>query len=391
MPRKSTTRRAQGEGTIRQRKDGTWEARYTLGRDPGTGKQIQKSVYGATQKDVRQKLQQIAQAIDEGTYFEPTKMTVAGWMNVWLKDYLGNVKAGTVANYTRHVNNHIIPALGAMKLSALQPPQIQQLYNALQDKGLSAKTIKNLHGCIHKALDVAVRIGYLKTNPSEACILPRIVKKEIRPLDTPEISDFLNAIKGHKYETLFKVDVFTGLRSGEILGLTWDCVDFDAGTLYICKQLTPPRMKGQKYAFGTPKNDKARTIRPAPYVMQVLKEHKIKQLEQRMQAGAAWDDGGFPNLVFTNEFGKHLTQSGVWKTLQKALRDSNIENLRFHDLRHTYAVTSIHSGDDIKTVQENLGHHTAAFTLDQYGHVTETMRRDSADRMQAFIKAIPNA
>ena len=225
MPRKSTTRRAQGEGTIRQRKDGTWEARYTLGRDPGTGKQIQKSVYGATQKDVRQKLQQIAQAIDEGTYFEPTKMTVAGWMNVWLKDYLGNVKAGTVANYTRHVNNHIIPALGAMKLSALQPPQIQQLYNALQDKGLSAKTIKNLHGCIHKALDVAVRIGYLKTNPSEACILPRIVKKEIRPLDTPEISDFLNAIKGHKYETLFKVDVFTGLRSGEILGLTWDCVD----------------------------------------------------------------------------------------------------------------------------------------------------------------------
>ena len=391
MPRKSTTRRAQGEGTIRQRKDGTWEARYTLGRDPGTGKQIQKSVYGATQKDVRQKLQQIAQAIDEGTYFEPTKMTVAGWMNVWLKDYLGNVKTGTVANYTRHVNNHIIPALGAVKLSALQPPQIQQLYNALQDKGLSAKTIKNLHGCIHKALDVAVRIGYLKTNPSEACILPRIVKKEIRPLDTPEISEFLDAIKGHKYEALFKVDMFTGLRSGEILGLTWDCVDFDAGTLYICKQLTPPRMKGQKYAFGTPKNNKARTIRPAPYVMQVLQEYKIQQLEQRLHAGVAWDDGGFPNLVFTNEFGKHLTQSGVWKMLQKVLRDSDIENLRFHDLRHTYAVTSIHSGDDIKTVQENLGHHTAAFTLDQYGHVTETMRRDSADRMQAFIKAIPNA
>lgn len=118
---------------------------------------------------------------------------------------------------------------------------------------------------------------------------------------------------------------------------------------------------------------------------------KIRQLEQRLHAGTAWDDGRFLNLVFTNEFGKHLTQSGVWKMLQKALRDSNIENLRFHDLRHTYAVTSIHSGDDIKTVQENLGHHTAAFTLDQYGHVTETMQRDSADRMQAFIKAIPNA
>ena len=106
--------------------------------------------------------------------------------------------------------------------------------------------------------------------------------------------------------------------------------------LYICKQLTPPCMKGQKYAFGTPKNDKTRTIRPAPYVMQVLKEHKIRQLEQRLHAGTAWDNDGFPNLVFTNEFGKHLTQSGVWKMLQKALRDSNIEYLSFHDLRHPY-------------------------------------------------------
>ena len=256
---------------------------------------------------------------------------------------------------------------------------------------MSAKTIKNLHGCLHKALQIAVRMGYLRTNPAEGCILPRIVKKEIRPLDTPEISTFLDAIKGHRCETLFKVDVFTGLRSGEILGLTWDCVNFDEGTLYICKQLTPPRMKGQKYAFGTMKNDKPRTITPAPYVMQLLKEHRIQQMQQRLIAGVAWDDGGFPNLVFTNDTGGHLTQSGVWKLMQKALRDSGIENLRFHDLRHTYAVNSLRSGDDVKTVQENLGHHTAAFTLDQYGHVTDTMKRASADRMQAFIKAIPNA
>ena len=319
MPRKSTTRRAQGEGTIRQRKDGTWEARYTLGRDPGTGKQIQKSVYGATQKDVRQKLQQIAQAIDEGTYFEPTKMTVAGWMNVWLKDYLGNVKAGTVANYTRHVNNHIIPALGAMKLSALQPPQIQQLYNALQDKGLSAKTIKNLHGCIHKALDVAVRIGYLKTNPSEACILPRIVKKEIRPLDTPEISDFLNAIKGHKYETLFKVDVFTGLRSGEILGLTWDCVDISEEAIsenrayvFINKQVErvskeaveeldskevilifPSQRKNNKTVrvLKTPKTDTSeRKVYIPGFVAQCLIDIKKEQDEVKEALGSEYTD-----------------------------------------------------------------------------------------------------
>ncbi len=270
-----------------------------------------------------------------------------------------------------------------MKLSALQPLQIQHLYNQLQEQGLSAKTIKNLYGCLHKALQIAVRMGYLRTNPAEGCILPRIVKKEMHLLDTPEISTFLDAIKGHRYETLFKVDVFTGLWSGEILGQTWDCVNFEEGTLYICKQLTPPRMKGQKYVFGTLKNDKPRTITPAPYVMQLLKEHRIQQMQRRLIAGPAWDDGGFPNPVFPNDTGGHLTQ--------KALRDFGIENLRFHDLRHTYAVNSLRSGDDVKTVQENLGHHTAAFTLDQYGHVTDTMKRASADRMQTFIKAIPNA
>lgn len=391
MPKKANTRRAQGEGTIRQRKDGTWEARYTVGRDPGTGKQIQKSVYGPTQKAVRQKLQQIAQAIDEGTYFEPSKMTVAVWMETWLQEYLGNVKPGTVANYTQHVRNHIVPALGAVKLSALQPPQIQHLYNQMQADGLSAKTIKNLHGAMHRALQTAVRMGYLKTNPAEGCILPRIQQKEIRPLDTPEITRFFEAIKGHKYEILFKVDVFTGLRSGEILGLTWDCVDFDAGTIFVCKQLCPPRVKGATYTFGTLKNDKPRMITPAPYVMQLLKQRKREQNIQRLEAGDAWDEGDFPNLVFTNERGKHLTQCAVWKIMQKLLKDSGIENLRFHDLRHTYAVNSLRSGDDVKTVQENLGHHTAAFTLDKYGHVTDTMKRASADRMEQFIQTIPNA
>lgn len=389
MPRKATTRRAQGEGTIRQRKDGTWEARVTLGRDPGTGKQVQRSVYGKTQKEVRQKMQGMAKEIDEGTYLEPTKLTVHAWLNLWLREYLGNVKAGTVANYTQHVNNHIVPALGALKLSALQPPAIQHLYNQMQANGLSAKTIKNLHGALHRALQTAVRMGYLRTNPAEGCILPRIVEKEIRPLDTPEIAVFLNALKGHRHEALFKVDMFTGLRSGEILGLTWDCIDFDAGTIYVCKQLVPPRMKGQKYAFGTLKNGKPRMITPAPSVMQLLKEHRFEQIEQRLKAGVAWNDGGFENLVFTNDFGGHLTQSGVWKIMQKALRDSGIDNLRFHDLRHTYAVNSLRSGDDVKTVQENLGHHTAAFTLDKYGHVTETMKRASADRMEAFINSIP--
>lgn len=118
MPRK-TTKSAKGGGTIRQRPDGRWEARFTVGRDPGTGKQIQRSVYGATQKEVRQKLAQITAAIDNGTYTVPSKMTVGQWLDIWSRDYLGGMKPFTVLNYSQHIKNHLKPAFGAMKLEAL--------------------------------------------------------------------------------------------------------------------------------------------------------------------------------------------------------------------------------------------------------------------------------
>lgn len=390
MPGKSA-RRIQGGGSIRRRGNGMWEGRYTLGRNPGTGKQIQKSVYGKTQREVLQKLQQItAQITLEGAYTQPSKMTVTAWLETWLDEYLGNVKPGTATDYSAHVYNHIIPAIGAIKLCALQPTAIQHLYNGLQEKGLSAKTIRNLHGTLHRALQTAMKFGYIRTNPTEACILPRINAHDIQPLDTPEIALFLSAIKGHKQQTLFHVALFSGMRSGELLGLTWDCVHFDSGTIFVSKQLVCPRKKGEAFHFAPLKNDKPRTITPAPSVMQLLKDHKKAQLEQRMLLGQGWREGNMKNLVFTTETGGHLTQSGVWRMLQRVLARADMEARRFHDLRHTYAVNALRSGDDVKTVQENLGHHTAAFTLDVYGHVTDQMKKESASRMEAFIKSIPD-
>lgn len=386
MPRKTNTRAAQGDGSIRQRPDGLWEGRYTLGADPGTGKQRRKSVYAPTQAECRKKLREATEAVANGTYSEPSRITVAAWLDIWLAEYLGSVKPGTVANYSQHVKNHLKPALGALKLRDLHAPDIQRVYNALEKQGVSPKTIKNLHGCFHKALETARKIGYIPLNPAEACVLPRVVEKEIQPLDKPEMAKLLEALRGHEYEALFKTALFTGMRSGELLGLTWDCIDFRNGVILVKKQLLPPRVKGQPYAFGTLKNDKPRTIMPAPFIMQMLKEHKHKQSVQRLRAGSVWDDGGFPGLVFTHDNGSHLTQSGVWKALQKVLDAAGLEKHRFHDLRHTYAVSSLRAGDDVKTVQGNLGHHSAAFTLDKYGHVTETMKQESANRMEAFAK-----
>lgn len=388
MPRKTNTRAAQGDGSIRQRPDGLWEGRYTLGAGPGTGKQRRKSVYASTQAECRKKLREATEAVANGTYFEPAKITVAEWFNLWLAEYLGSVKHATAISYGQHVKNHVLPNIGAVKLADLRAPMIQRIYNNLQRQGISPKTIKNLHGCIHKALEVAVRNDYIARNPADVCTLPRIEKSEIQPLDAPDIKKLLEALNGHKHEVLIKAAMFTGMRIGELIGLTWDCVDFENGVICVKKQLLRPRVKGEGYTYGTLKNDKPRTITPANAVMDMLRAHKRRQAQQRLLAGSAWDDGGFPGLMFTNELGGHLCHNHISKQLDKALEAAGIPKHRFHDLRHTYAVNSLRAGDDIKTVQENLGHHTAAFTLDMYAHSTETMKRESAKRMDAFIAGL---
>lgn len=199
-----------------------------------------------------------------------------------------------------------------------------------------------------------------------------------------EISAFISAIKGHQFETLYLVTLFTGMRQGEILGLTWDTVDLQNGTILICHQLQ--RIDGI-YEFVSLKNDKTRTLTLPPYLIKLLHEHRATQNQWRLIAGTAWITN---NLVFTNQLGGHLAHVTVSTNYKKIVKSINLPNARFHDLRHSYAVAALQSGDDIKTVQENLGHHTAAFTMDVYGHVSERMKQESANRMENFIKTVNN-
>jgi len=390
MPKRKNSRNASGSGSIRQRKDGTWEGRYSAGTNPGTGKPIRKSVYGATQREVVVKLDAIKTGVADGTYVEPSKLTVSQWLDIWATEYLGDVKPNTASIYKSSCRIHLIPALGKVKLSVLSTHTIQTLYNRLQrgadDKqGLSSKTIKNIHGVLHKALQQAVELGYIRFNPSDACKLPRTEKKEAQPLDDDAIMAFLDAIQGHRWEALYLVTLFTGMRQGEILGLSWICVDFRRGVISIDRQLQRNR-ETRTWEIVTPKNSKGRRITPALSVMAALKEQQIRQLEWRLRAGQAWDNKD--DLVFTDELGRNLYAQKVYRDYKKIVADLGIPDARFHDLRHSYAVAALQSGDDIKTVQENLGHHTAAFTLDVYGHVSERMKQESAARMEGFIKSV---
>lgn len=376
-------RGAQGNGTIRQRKDGRWEARLTVGRNPSTGKQIQKSIYGKTQAEVSKKLRELCKEVDDGIYKEPVKYTVKDWAEIWLNEYTGNLKPLTVKQYTTYINNRIVKNMGSVKLTRLDTPIIQRFYNQLTKEGLSPVTIKNIHSILHSMLETAVEVGYMRTNPSNVCRLPKPEKKQIKPLENADISKLLEALKGDKYESLYTVDLFTGLRQGELLGLTWDCIDFKKGTMYIYRQL---QFNKGSYYFTSLKNGKTRTIALAPYVLNILRNQKAWQAECQLKSYGMWNNKD--DLVFTNELGGHLTQNYTYRHFKKIVSSIGIPDARLHDLRHTFAVSSLQSGNDVKTVQEALGHHTAAFTLDVYGHVTEEMRKASADRLETFINSV---
>ena len=385
-------RAAQGAGTIRKKtvtrkgKEYTyWEARVTVGRDPGTGKQIQRSFSGKTQKEVREKMQAAAVEVNTGTYTAPQKMTVGQWLDIWSAEYLGDRKPGTVRAYRSNIKHYIKPAFGAVKLPDLHPHAVQTFINGLTH--LSPSSISLVHKVLHVAMEKAVQLDYIPRNPATKCILPKEEKKDIKPLDDAQAALLLTASKGTDMEHILSLALFTGLRMSEIAGLTWDSVDMQKGTITVDKQLTRPEHKTGK-VFISPKGGKSRTMAVASSVIATLKAQHVKQLGMKLKAGRLWSNEH--NLIFTQEDGQPFYQWKIAKNFQVLLNDADLHGVRFHDLRHTYAVNAIRAGDDIKTIQGNLGHTTAAFTLDRYGHFTERMKQDSADRMESFIKGVLN-
>lgn len=387
MPRKNT-KNAKGGGNIRQRSDGRWEARFTVGRDPGTGKQVQRSVYGATQKEVRQKLAQITAAIDNGTYQAPNKITVSAWFREWLDTFCANkVKPLTLQSYESVIKNHITPAIGSIKLHAVKGTHIQKIYNTMTAAGLSGKTVKNVSAVLHKAFSVALKQGLVSSNPCEGAELPKAARHEITPLTDEEIPRFLEAIDASPMRNAFALCLFAGLREGECLGLSWKQVDFQRGRITVSQQLQKEKTKGGKYYIAaTTKSGKPRTIEPPPIAFEYLRAEKVKQAENRLAAGAAWSNPD--DLVFTDGTGKHYAIHTFYKYFKRIAASIGRPDARPHDLRHTAATVAIASGADVKSVQDMLGHATASFTLNVYAHTSEQMMKDTASRMQGYYDGL---
>lgn len=413
-------KRASGTGSLRKKtitRDGVsydyWVAEVSVGFDPNTGKRVRKSFTGKTQREVREKMNAAVAAIQEGTYFEASKMTLGSWLDTWLDEYCADKKPMTMKTYRAQVETHIKPGLGGSVLGKLSPVQIQRFYNELSKTGrkstttdkktgkrtttqtpLSAKSIRNVHGILSKSLSVAVNVGLINSNPCDRVTVPRVEKHEVHPLNDNQVAAFLSAAaEDQEMGYLLITILLTGMRESEALGLTWDCVDFEAGTVKVNKQLIKlPKAVGG-YRLGETKSSNIRVITVAPTVMEILKTRQRQQIEQRLATGECWV--GWKNteerktaLVFTTPTGDHHTPQSLYRHCKKVLEQIGAGDRCVHDLRHTYAVLSLQNGDDIKTVQGNLGHATAAFTLDVYGHVSDAMKQASADRMEQYLQKL---
>jgi integrase len=386
-------RRGDGEGSITKRKDGRWQGSVLTGYNPETGKPVRKYFYGRTRKEVQEKINEVAPKVVAGTYREPTKMTVAKWFTTWLNDYMKlSLRPTTWESYRYQVEGHIIPALGHLRLAQLQTAHIQRLYNdklqggRLDGKpgGLSPKSVRYIHTVIHSCLEQARKESMITINPAGAVRLPKLEKPEIKYLGTAEAAIFLAMARESKHFAAFYLALSTGMRRGELLALRWKDIDFEAEQLTVNQGLV--RISGKGLVFQEPKTALSnRVISLAPAVAQVLKEHREQQTDGRIMAGAAYNSE--LDLVFSNELGEPICPRAFTRVFERLVKKAGL-NVTFHGLRHTFATLALQEGVDVKTIQETLGHHSAAFTMDVYSNVTAKMRREAADRVSNLLASL---
>ena len=392
----NTNRSPNGMGSVKSytvnrngKKYTYWRGRVTVGYD-SSGRQVQKTVTGKDKAEVVQQIKAAAISADPATYHPDNKLTLRGWLATWGNEYLNHVSRGTASEYRKTCNRYIVPALGDINLTKLKNHDIQLFINDLiapkerGGKGLSAKTVKDVFGILHVALEKAKELELIIKNPADRCSLPRVEKPDLIPLEKEALVVFLKAINGHVHENYYKLLIFTGIREAEGLGLTWDAVDFNKKQLRINKQLQRDRDTGE-YHLSSPKNHKGRILPISDEVAELLKAQKKAEELKRYASPREWTEH---NLVFSNPTGGYLSRQTVYSCFKRIIKKIGVSDLTVHSLRHEYTQLAQENGDDIKTVQEMLGHSSPEFTMRVYAQSSQGMKRNSAERMGQKIREL---
>jgi integrase len=365
-------KRGHGEGTIYQRKDGRWVASITLEN------RRRKTFYSKTRKEVQEKLRVALNEQKQGILSTGPQQTMKQFLEQWLEEvHKPSIRIGTYKGYRGYLDKHILPALGHIPIQKLTPQHIQAFYSRKQQEGLSAKSVNNIHGMLHKALDHAVRWGLAPRNVCDAVSLPKQSRHETQPLTEKQARQLLVAARGHSLEGLLTLAVTTGMRSGELLALKWQDINFDTDSLHIRRSMG--YISGKGYLEFEPKTSRSRRKIVLPsFVCEALKQHRTRQLEARLKAGTRWQDH---ELVFCNIYGGYLDPAHLRQRFDKLLKDAGLPDVRFHDLRHSAATILLSMGVPAKVVQEILGHSQISMTMDIYSHVLPDMQQEAMAKM----------
>ena len=374
---------------VRKRSKGSWEIYLDIGLDPLTGQRLRhyETIKGS-KKPAKQRLAELEVSIEKGSYIKPKRTTLAEWLNNWLNGYVStNCGVRTTQSYQSEVRCHLIPALGAIPLTHLQPQQLQNYYaHALSHGridgkgGLSARTVQYHHRILSEALNHAVKIGLLVRNVAKVADPPHPERRNMATLALEDIPKFLKATQETPYYVLFYTALYTGMRLGEILGLRWCDVDLDMAflsvvqTLYkrsgVCKMLNPKSSHSR------------RRIALSSSLVLLLREYQAEQQTQRILLGKLPSD---TDLVFSHLDGKPLDPGVVSHTFAKVLKKARLPHIRFHDLRHTHATLLLKRGIHPKIVSERLGHANIVITLDTYSHVLPGLQERAAEHFDDLV------
>lgn len=384
-------RRGSNEGTIGLRQDGRWQARVSI-RDVD-GRRVRRAFYGRTRAEVQEKLTTALRAVQQGMPIQRDERQRLGeYLEAWLGNVRPTIRPSTFVSYAGHCRLHIVPTLGRVPLAKLTPQHVRGLLTAKLASGLSPRTVGYSRTVLRMALGQAFRDGLLPRNVVDLVSPPRSVRHEISPLDADGARRLLASAKGSRLEGLYTVAVALGLRQGEALGLRWSDVDLESATLRVGRTLQrvpvmlrgeDDRGRGTRYVLSEPKTAGSRRSIALPSgVVAALREHRIRQLEERVATGPAWQDW---NLVFATTIGTPLDARNVTRAFEELLRRADLPRMRFHDLRHSAASILLAKGVHPRVVMDLLGHSTIAQTMNTYSHVIPALRRDAAERMDEAL------
>jgi len=353
-----------------------WKARDRWVAEISTEPGKRKRFYFKTKQEAMKKRNEALRELEQGTLATGPQQKLKDYLEDWIENvHKDELRISAYVKYKKLIK-YIVADLGNIWLQKLSPEQVRRFYTKKGKDGLSSKTINSIHGVLHLALENAVRWNYVSRNVCDLVKPPRIVSREVTPLTLEQAHALLSSVREHRLEELLVVAVVTGMRRGELLALRWSNIDFERRTLLVLH--TVDYIPKYGYVETEPKTKAGKRLISLTYfLVDMLRKHRLQQLEQRLKQGDAWENR---DLVFPDLRGGYFNPNYLLRVFKKLLNEAGLPHMPFHDLRHSAATILLSMGVNIKVVQELLGHSNISITLGTYAHLLPSMQQEVVEK-----------